>query len=171
MRQSECCSRFVEQAGVAFVEPEPARLTGFRVVIALALEAQLTGRRIDIEDRRIAEMFDDRDGASEGCVRIVRIDDGEVLWPHPELARASASGGRYADLRRLPARQNDARRSAVHRGDVDAEKVHARRADEGGDELVRRRIVQLKRRTDLGDDTLVENNDLVGESHRLRLVV
>ena len=57
------------------------------------------------------------------------------------------------------------------RGDVDTEKVHARRADEGGDKLVRRRIVKLERRADLGDDSLVENDDLVGESHRLRLVV
>ena len=60
---------------------------------------------------------------------------------------------------------------AVHRRDVDAEEIHARRADEGGDELVRRRVVKLERRADLRDDTLVEHDDLVGEGHRLRLVM
>src|ERR1700722_15669425 len=94
-----------------------------------------------------------------------------MLWPHAELGRAGAGYRRYADLGRSSAGQHDARRWAVRRGDVDAEKVHAWRTDEGGDELVRRRVVKLERRADLGDDSLVEDNDLVGESHRLRLVM
>src|SRR5260370_21909741 len=94
-----------------------------------------------------------------------------VVWPEAELGRAGAGYRRYADLGRSSAGQHDTRRWAVRRGDVDAEKVHARRTDEGGDKLVRRRIVKLERRADLGDDSLVENDDLVGESHRLRLVV
>ena len=89
----------------------------------------------------------------------------------PSSAAPAPALVRYADLGRSAARQNDARRSAVHRGDVDAEEIHARRTDEGGDELVRRRVVKLERRADLGDDPLVENDDLVGESHRLRLVM
>jgi hypothetical protein len=131
----------------------------------------LTGRRLDIEDRRIAEMFDDRNGAREGGMRIVRIDDGEMLRPNAELSRSCAGVCAYPDLGRAPARQHHARRSAVHRDNVDAEKIHARRADEGGDELVRRRVVKLERRADLRDDPLVENNDLVSESHCFRLVM
>src|ERR1700722_17248451 len=100
-------------------------------------------------------------------MRIVPIDDGEMLRPHAELGRAGAGCHLYADLGRSPAWQHNVRRSTVYRGDVDTEKIHARRADEGGDKLVRRRVVKLERRADLGDDALVENDDLVGEGHRL----
>jgi hypothetical protein len=70
---------------VALVESEADSLTRFRVEVAFALDDQLAGRGIDIENRRIAEMLDDRDGANESGMRIVRIDDGEMLWPHAEL--------------------------------------------------------------------------------------
>ena len=59
---SERRSRFAEQARVTLVESEPDGLTGFRVEIALALDDQLTGRRIDVEDCRIAEIFEDLSG-------------------------------------------------------------------------------------------------------------
>ena len=90
---------------------------------------------------------------------------------HAEFGRAGAGAGRHTNLSRSPARENDACRSAVYRCDVDAEKVHARRTDEGGDKFVRRLVVKLERRADLRNDSVVENDDLVGQSHRLRLVM
>ena len=53
----------------------------------------------------------------------------------------------------------------------DGEKIHRRRADEGGDELVVRPGVELQRRADLRDDAAVEHDDAVGQRHRLDLVV
>ena len=55
---------------MALVEPEADRLARFRVEVALALNDQLSGRRFDVEDGRIAEVLDDRDRAGEGRGRI-----------------------------------------------------------------------------------------------------
>src|SRR5258708_25796356 len=93
---------------MALVEPEPDGLTGFRVEIALALDDQLTGRRIDIEDGRIAEMFDDRDGAGEGGMRIVRVDDSKMLRPHAEFGRPGGGAFPYANFGHSAAGQNHA---------------------------------------------------------------
>ena len=49
--------------------------------------------------------------------------------------------------------------------------VHLRRADELGDELVRRPVVQLQRRADLLDHAVAQHHDAVGQRHRLDLVV
>src|SRR6185312_2880066 len=124
-RASKRRPRLAEQARMARVEPEADGLTRLRLEIAFALHDELPGRSVDIEDRRIAETFDDRDGAGESRLRIVRIDDGQMLRPHPEFGGAHAGAGAHADLRRPPARQDHARRLAVHGGDVDAEEVHA----------------------------------------------
>ena len=51
------------------------------------------------------------------------------------------------------------------------DEIHLRRADEAGDEVVRRRVVELHRRADLLDLAGVEHDDLVGQRHRLDLVV
>ena len=45
------------------------------------------------------------------------------------------------------------------------------RADEPGDELVRGMVVELERRADLLDHAVAQDDDLVGEGHRLDLVV
>ena len=52
-----------------------------------------------------------------------------------------------------------------------ADQVHRRRADELGDEQVRRPVVELERRPDLLDAPGVHHHDLVGHRHRLDLVV
>ena len=43
--------------------------------------------------------------------------------------------------------------------------------DKAGDELVRRPLEHLEWRADLSDDAVLEHHDLVGEGHRLDLVV
>ena len=76
-----------------------------------------------------------------------------------------------ADQRLSSAGQDDRGRLAVDGGDLHVDEVHARRADERGDELVGRRVVELERRADLRNAPLVENDDHVGERHRLDLIV
>ena len=51
------------------------------------------------------------------------------------------------------------------------DEVHARRADEAGDEQVGRAVVEVERRADLLDSLVLHDRDPVGERHRLDLVV
>ena len=51
------------------------------------------------------------------------------------------------------------------------DEIHLRRADEAGDEVVCRRVVEFHRRADLLDLAGVQHDDLVGERHRLDLVM
>ena len=49
--------------------------------------------------------------------------------------------------------------------------VHGRRTDEAGDEEVGRTVVQLERRADLLDRSVVQHHDAVGHGHGFHLVV
>ena len=68
---------------------------------------------------------------------------------------------------------------ALHGGDVlvallrerGVEEVHLRRADEAGDEEVRRMVEDLLRRADLLDEAVAHDDDAVAERHGLDLVV
>ena len=51
------------------------------------------------------------------------------------------------------------------------DKIHLRRADEAGYEFVGRIVVKLHRRADLLDPAGVQHHDLVGERHRLDLIM
>ena len=51
------------------------------------------------------------------------------------------------------------------------QQVHRRRADEGGDEGVRRAVVEVERRADLLDVAVAHDHDAIGHRHRLDLVV
>ena len=51
------------------------------------------------------------------------------------------------------------------------EQVHARRADEAGDEEIGRMVVDLERRSDLLDASGTQHHDAVGQRHRLDLIV
>ena len=64
----------------------------------------------------------------------------------------------------------DRRRAIALRGLV-ADEVHARRADEAGDEHIRRPFIQLEGRAVLLDPAGIQHHDLVGHRHRLDLVV
>ncbi len=55
--------------------------------------------------------------------------------------------------------------------DAGREQVHRRRTDEPGDEQIGRVLIELHRRPDLLDAARVEDNDAVGQRHRLDLVV
>ena len=51
------------------------------------------------------------------------------------------------------------------------EEIHRRRADEAGDELVVRTVVEFERRAHLLDDAVMHHHDLVGHGHGFDLVV
>ncbi|MNE81211.1 hypothetical protein D3C80_1778430 [compost metagenome] len=99
---------------------------------------------VEVEEGIGAEMFGNRDLAlpQPGFFR-----QRQVLGPH-------AGGGRTL----LP-------------GVIAGHQVHARRADEAGDEEVGGRAVKLHRRADLLDIAAVEDHDLVGHGHGFHLVV
>src|SRR5690606_27595706 len=65
----------------------------------------------------------------------------------------------------------DKARRAVAHGDFAVEEIHARRADEAGDEEVDRTLVDVLRPTELLDEAAFQDGDAVGERHRLDLVV
>ncbi|MCY1305228.1 hypothetical protein D9M70_550220 [compost metagenome] len=55
--------------------------------------------------------------------------------------------------------------------ELDRKHVHARRTDEVADERVARALEEFGRGTDLNDLAVIHDDDLVGESERLGLVV
>ena len=61
--------------------------------------------------------------------------------------------------------------AAVALGRLALEQVHARRADEAGDEDIGRIVVDLERRADLLQHAMVHDGDAVGHGHGLELVV
>ena len=56
-------------------------------------------------------------------------------------------------------------------GDLAIEEIHLRRSEEAGDKFIGRHVEQVHRRADLHDFTVLQHNDLVGERHRLDLVM
>src|SRR3954454_1537689 len=98
------------------------------------------------------------------------VGQRKMLRPHAVDRRLAV-----AIRRRTGNRQLDAVRPFEERRAVDLElamqKVHRRRADETGDELVVRPVVQFKGRADLLDDAVMHHHDLVGHGHGLDLVV
>ncbi|ELY39605.1 phenol hydroxylase [Natronorubrum tibetense GA33] len=55
--------------------------------------------------------------------------------------------------------------------DIDIDEVHRRRADEAADESVDRVLVDVRRRTGLLEDTVVEDDHPIAHRHRLLLIV
>ena len=92
----------------------------------------------------------------------------------PSSTLAAGGGGERArgiERRLARACEAEADLGAVDAGYGGRQEVHRRRADEGGDELVLRAVVEVERRADLRDAAAVEHDDAVGQRHRLDLVV
>src|SRR5579885_718667 len=98
----------------------------------------------------------------------------------PQMLRAHAEGDlgpgremprhdRDSDL--LPARQRDDDALGADAPDLGGEEIHLRRADEAGDEEVDGMMIELEGRARLLDAAAVQDDDLVGERHRLELVM
>src|SRR5271165_2002961 len=101
--------------------------------VSFPLNDEPAGLRIDIEDRGAAEVLHDDDGAREGGGRVVGRGERYMLRPDAELDRAVRRRAvAHADARRLAARQRHRRPARLDAGQIDAEEIHAWRADEGG---------------------------------------
>ena len=61
-----------------------------------------------------------------------------------------------------------AERPVFHDG---GQKVHPGRADETGDKLVGRIVIQVQRRAGLFDQPIAQHDDFIGQSHRLDLIM
>src|SRR5207247_10249302 len=100
-----------------------------------------------------------------------RVPELERLGPEADDELAAAARARVGeDL----LRERDAGAAEGHvavRAHREGAEVHRRRADEAGDEGVRRLVVELARRVDLLQVTVLERGDAVAEGHRLGLVV
>ena len=93
-----------------------------------------------------------------------------MLWSHAEN-HARAFGGGEAPWK-LQLRVGQPRMvPGIAGGDVGRKKVHRGAADEAGDELVRRAVVNLERRTDLLHQAAVHDDDAITHGHRLHLVM
>src|ERR1700691_2842523 len=94
-----------------------------------------------------------------------------MLRPDPDCHRLSvrvAEGP--AEGEAFPTLCYERRRAAVGRN-APAQEIHRWRDYESRDEQIARMIVQLEWRSDLLDQAIVKNDDLVGHRHRLDLVV
>ena len=87
----------------------------------------------------------------------------DVLGPHAQRA-ARAVGRQHRGT--VGSGDHGAARTGRER-----QQVHRRRADEAGDERVRRAFVEIDRRRGLLDPAAVQQHDLVGHRHRLDLIV
>jgi hypothetical protein len=98
--------------------------------------------------------------------------DIEVFGPDADrdgIARRDLRA-RPRDLERAAAR-GDGDPPACDCRDVPRKEIHARRADEAGDEQVRRPRIQLERRPDLLDAPGIQHHDARSQCHRLHLIV
>ena len=131
------------------------------------------GRRLDVQHDLGAEHLAHRDLAGQRDVAAALLerqplganadDDRDRAPTAPGAAPARARAGS-----RSPGR---ARLLLAGLREVGGEEVHRRRAEEAGDEPVRRPLVDLDRRADLLDDAVLEHDDLIGERHRFDLIV
>ena len=97
----------------------------------------------------------------------------DVLRPQAE-GDLLAAGWLAADDQRGQGKavvETEVDRLAAAAGDFARHEVHARAADEAGNEQVRRVVVELERRADLLDHAGAQHDDAVGKRHRLDLVV
>jgi hypothetical protein len=119
----------------------------------------------------VAQPLDQIDGAGQpgGFGR----GQPQALRADPEDQRLGVGDARAVEVkdRRGEIRRADLDRAAVPARPPDRQQVHLRRSDETGDEQVLGTAVDVERPPDLPHLALVEHHDLVGQRHRLDLVV
>ena len=135
-----------------------------------------------MDERLVAERLDELDPHGEralacGFCVVRRRSHGQALGADSDHDPASLGSGECRaappDVGRKreplrPEREDEPIRRPRDRRLVE---VHRRRADERGDEEVRRLLVELLRRGELLEGAAAEDRDPVAHRHRLRLVV
>src|SRR5258706_9580080 len=99
------------------------------------------------------------------------VGNREMLGPHADHHVAplgDVRAHRHGQVHAAADRDREAGPVSHHAA---GEKIHRGGADEARDELVRRVVVELQRRSGLLDAARVHHHDLVGHGHRLDLVV
>ena len=141
-----------------------------RGIVAIGLnDEQRFGRRANVEIGFATEPLGDDDIADQlaACGRF------QMFGPDAERCLVAGSQGsgsdRNADV--ASAGQGDGDAVGAGRADLRRQEIHLRRADEAGDEKVYGMMVELERRSRLLDVAGIQDDDLVGQSHRLDLVM
>ena len=102
------------------------------------------------------------------------VDEPQVLRPDADRHLARRRALRHIDAR-FQRKPRLAPRTSISPPALPAisagEEIHARRADEAGDEQIGGMVVEVERRADLLDHAGAQHHDAVGERHRLDLVV
>ena len=104
-------------------------------------------------------------GSEHRLLRTEPVADLAVRLAQPPPRAWRGSGGV------APSGPRSMTSAAVALGGTALEQVHARRADEAGDEDVGRVVVDLERRADLLQHAMIHHRDAVGHRHRLELVM
>ena len=144
----------------------------------LAIDVRRDARAVGTDDGAVqetvaAEMLDLFHAHRHGA-RVLAVSDSQVLRTNAEGQRATGrhrgTGPRHHG--RSAARQAQ-RKCQPHSTERHGHRheIHLRRADEAGDELVGRLVVEIERRAHLLDPARAQHDDLVGHRHRLDLVV
>jgi hypothetical protein len=128
----------------------------------------------------LAETLDQRDVARERR-RVGRGAERQMFGADAErdgCARRERGAVARQRERFAGGHERDGRAPGVAGDDDGRQEVHPRRADEAGDEAAGRMVIEVERRADLRDAAVprgvgarVQQHDLVGERHRLGLVV
>ena len=132
---------------------------------------RLTRGERHVKKRLAAEMLGDLDFTGERS--LVGVDDFEMLRPDTHRHRLACLRRGVGDGQRElePGLAAKLHFAVPGPSDFAGDEVHARRADEPGDEEIGRMIVEIERRPDLLDHAGAQHDDAVGERHRLDLVV
>ena len=160
-------------AGVlVHVIPTCLARTGSSACPLISTTTGLARRQRHIEKRLAAEMLGDLHLAGEHCAlpaSTIRRCSGRTPTVTLSVpARRCLLAGRQGRGRTC---RGPAISPSSPATDLGGEEIHARRADEAGDEQIGRMVVELERRADLLDHAGAQHDDAVGKRHRLDLVV
>src|SRR3954454_12925484 len=124
---------------------------------------------LGVEEGLAAQALDHHDLARE----VAGVGGAQVLGADAECDGVAGldAPGLDRDRDRAAAGELDGGARLVGGGHGNRQEVHLGRADEAGDEQVARVVVELERGAGLLDHAGLEHHDLVGQRHRLDLVV
>ena len=145
-----CCARIYAGCHLAACEIEVQEYFGAEKFVNLDLSIDCSFGMLSKEIRLIVYIF--RTDAEDNSLAVISFELSSSVCGNAELEAA------YFD-------------SLAAIGNLAVHEVHLRRADETGDELICRMIIQHLRGIDLLNDTVLHNDDSCAKSHSLCLVM